>query len=109
MLNLASRKCENSKALIKLTDEAITTHLAQVPNWQLDPNQSAIISRFEFKNFKQLIFFINAVAFVCDQECHHPEVKFGYNWCEIAFATHDAQGLTSNDFICAAKVNALTQ
>ena len=38
---------------------------------------------------------------------HHPELAVSYDKCRVAFSTHDAGGLTENDFICAARVNAL--
>lgn len=99
--------CQNSQAINKLSPNEIKEYLTQLPNWHFDSTNNVIIRKFEFKNFKQTIFFVNAVAFICEKECHHPDAKFGFNYCEIAFSTHDAGGITINDVITAAKINKL--
>lgn len=107
MHNLTAQYCQSSETLTKLSSAAILNYLAQLPNWSLSCNESKISAKYEFKNFKQTIFFINAVAFICEQECHHPEITFGFNYCQIQLFTHDVDGISLNDFICAAKFNAL--
>ena len=51
--------------------------------------------------------FVNAVAWIANQENHHPDMKVGYNYCEIDYSTHAIGGLSENDFICAKKIDAL--
>jgi 4a-hydroxytetrahydrobiopterin dehydratase len=51
--------------------------------------------------------FVNAVAWIAHREDHHPDVALGYDRCTVRFATHAVSGLSLNDFICAAKVDAL--
>ena len=51
--------------------------------------------------------FVNALAWIAHTEDHHPDLSVGYNRCGVCFTTHDAGGLTENDFVCAAKVSAL--
>lgn len=83
-------------------------YLAQLDEaWQLDGQRQLIKRRLKFKNFAKTMFFVNALAHLADQEGHHPDVHFGYNYCEVSFTTHEAGGLTINDFICAKKVDAL--
>jgi 4a-hydroxytetrahydrobiopterin dehydratase len=53
--------------------------------------------------------FVNAVAWVSNQEDHHPELTISYNKCKVEYTTHSVGGLSENDFICAAKVDALLQ
>ena len=53
--------------------------------------------------------FVNAVAFVATNEDHHPEVTFSYAFCRVRYLTHAIGGLSDNDFICAAKTDALTK
>jgi 4a-hydroxytetrahydrobiopterin dehydratase len=50
---------------------------------------------------------VNAVTWVANREDHHPEICFGYNQCTITLTTHNAKGLTMNDMIMAAKIDAL--
>ena len=51
--------------------------------------------------------FINAVAWIANKEMHHPDIQLGYNYCEINYSTHAIDGLSENDFICAAKIDSL--
>ena len=51
--------------------------------------------------------FVNAVAWVANSEGHHPDLEVNFNKCTVNFITHAVDGLTENDFICAAKVDAL--
>lgn len=81
--------------------------LAQVPGWQVDDDGKTIYRRFEFKGFYKTMAFVNAMAWIANQEGHHPDFEAGYNFCLINFTTHAIDGLSENDFICAAKVNAL--
>ena len=67
----------------------------------------SISKDFVFKNFSQVMGFINATAWIAQRQNHHPDVTFGYNTVKISFSTHSSGGLTRNDFICAAKVEQL--
>jgi 4a-hydroxytetrahydrobiopterin dehydratase len=51
--------------------------------------------------------FVNAVAWIAHRENHHPDLEVGYNSCRVSYTTHAIGGLSENDFICAAKVEAL--
>ena len=68
---------------------------------------AALCARFSFRNYYQVTAFINAVAWIAHQENHHPDIHFGYRDCRIFWTTHAAGGITQNDLICAAKVDAL--
>lgn len=81
----------------------------QVPGWQLAADTKSISRRFEFKGFYRTMAFVNAVAWVANREDHHPDFTAGYNYCEVTFTTHAVKGLSENDFICAAKINALLE
>jgi 4a-hydroxytetrahydrobiopterin dehydratase len=83
--------------------------LGDVPGWKLSDDGKMISRRFEFKGFFRTMSFINAMAWVVNNENHHPDFTAGYNYCEVGFTTHAIDGLSENDFICAAKVNALVE
>ncbi len=53
--------------------------------------------------------FVNALAWVSHREDHHPDLEVGYNQCRVAYWTHAVGGLSENDFICAAKCDALLE
>lgn len=81
--------------------------LSQINNWQLSSDQKTISKRYTFKGFYKTMAFVNAVAWIANQENHHPDIQLGYNYCVINYTTHAIDGLSKNDFICAAKVDAL--
>jgi 4a-hydroxytetrahydrobiopterin dehydratase len=51
--------------------------------------------------------FVNATAWISHRSDHHPDLTVGYSRCKVSYSTHDAGGLTRNDFTCAAKLDAL--
>ena len=81
--------------------------LAALPGWELSADGKMIRRRFEFRGFLSTMSFINAMAFLVNKENHHPDFSAGYNYCDVGFTTHAIDGLSENDFICAAKVSAL--
>ena len=81
--------------------------LAELPGWTLSDDAKMIHRRFEFRGFFRTMAFINAMAWLVNQENHHPDFSAGYNYCDVGFTTHAIDGLSENDFICAAKVSAL--
>lgn len=106
MIDLAKKKCQACSGFSEALDKASAEKLlAEIPGWTTDGKW--IRREFQFKNFSQVMFFVNAVAFIAYQEGHHPDVEFGYNYVHLRYTTHELKGLSENDFICAAKVNQL--
>ena len=62
---------------------------------------------FTFKDYYRTMSFVNALAHVANAEDHHPDLSVHYDRCVVRFSTHDVGGLSENDFICAAKADAL--
>ena len=77
------------------------------PNWKLSADSKKIEGHYEFKNYFRTTAFVNAVAWIAIHEDHHPDIAFSYKNCDVTFWTHAIDGLSENDFICAAKVDAL--
>lgn len=88
-----------------MTQQEASAMLKQLDGWALNDRQ--IDKTFEFKNYHQTIAFVNAVAWVSHREDHHPDMHVGYSKCRVEYSTHAIGGLSENDFICAAKVDAL--
>lgn len=106
--NLTAKKCAPCEGgTSPLERDRVEELLAQIPGWQVDDEGKKIFRRFEFKGFYKTMAFINAMAWIANQEAHHPDFEAGYNFCLVHFTTHAIGGLSENDFICAAKVNAL--
>ena len=75
-------------------------------DWELQQQPSGLKRSVRFKNYYQTMAFVNAVAWIAHQEDHHPELKVSYNRCVIHYSTHSTGGISENDFICAAKIDA---
>ncbi len=82
--------------------------LDQLNDWELDEPGKEISRSFEFKNYYETMAFVNALAWVAHREDHHPDLQVGYNRVHVRFSTHSIGGLSENDFICAAKIDALS-
>jgi len=80
--------------------------LAQIPGWSI--TGSMIARDFTFSDFFGTMAFVNAVAWIAHREDHHPELVVGFDHCEVRYSTHSVGGLSINDFICAAKIEALS-
>jgi 4a-hydroxytetrahydrobiopterin dehydratase len=91
----------------KLEPAQVEALLAEVPGYKVDQARSTISKGYQFPDFYETISFVNALAYIANQEDHHPDLEVSYGKCRVSFTTHDAGGLTENDFICAARVNAL--
>ncbi len=88
-----------------LADADVRARLAALPDWSRRDGSIARI--FGFGNYYETIAFVNALAFMVHREDHHPDLAVGYNRCEVRFSTHSVGGLSDNDFICAAKADAI--
>lgn len=88
-----------------LTDEEVQRLLQELVDWRLV--DGAIEKQFRFPGFLRTMAFINAVAWIAHAEDHHPDMSVGYDRCTLRYRTHSVKGLSINDFICAAKVDAL--
>jgi 4a-hydroxytetrahydrobiopterin dehydratase len=75
--------------------------------WSLAPDGKSLHRTFKFRDFYRTMSFVNAVAHIANVEDHHPDLAVSYDSCRLSFSTHSIGGLSSNDFICAAKVDRL--
>lgn len=76
-------------------------------DWRLSADGKSIRRNVKFKNFYRTMSYVNALAHVANTEDHHPDLEVGFNYCNVKFTTHAIDGLSANDFICAAKLDAL--
>ena len=109
MSALAERKCRPCDGdTPPLSREQAGALLAQVSSaWVLTENAHAIRREFGFRDFYRTMSFVNALAHIANIEDHHPDLEVGYNYCRVRYSTHAIGGLSDNDFICAAKADAL--
>lgn len=76
-------------------------------DWSLSEDGLRISRRFDFPAYSRTLGFTNAVAWIAITEGHHPDITFSYGYCVVSYTTHAINGLSDNDFICAAKVDRL--
>lgn len=89
--------------------EKAMERLSQLDGWVLSDDARMIRRRFEFKGFSKAVEMANLAAWLGKKHDHHPDISFGWGYCEVAFTTHDAGGLSESDFNCAAHLNALVE
>ena len=106
MNSLLTQKCHDLPAgTPPLSDTEIDALLRMTPGWA---HAGAVITKtYSFSNYYETMAFVNAVALIAHREDHHPEMAISYNQCRVAFNTHSIGGISMNDFICAAKLEAL--
>lgn len=108
MSDLQTQRCVPCEGGVpSLTQEKIALLLKQLNQWELNADKTKITRHFTFKNFYKTMAFVNAVAWVANQQNHHPDLAVGYNYCTVTYTTHALGELSENDFICAAKVDGL--
>lgn len=106
MPSLAEMKCKDLPAgTAALSRGRIDALLKELPGWSYDGK--VIAKTYSFKNYYETIAFVNAVAWIVHREDHHPDMSVSYNRCRVEFSTHSIGGISDNDFICAAKIEAL--
>jgi 4a-hydroxytetrahydrobiopterin dehydratase len=103
---------KHSKPLAKgtppLDRSEVLRLLEQAPGYEIGSDGKSISKKYHFKNFYETMAFVNALAWIAHREDHHPDLEVGYNACRVTYATHSIGGISENDLICAAKVEALS-
>ena len=104
--DLTQGKCKPCEGGVPpLSDAEVDRMLPQVPDWIRAGK--AIARTFRFANYHETMAFVNATAWISHRENHHPDLAVGYNQCTVTYTTHAIDGVSENDFICAAKIDAL--
>jgi 4a-hydroxytetrahydrobiopterin dehydratase len=105
---LLQQRCSHQTGAA-LTEAEVTVLLAQLTAWEIERHGSAItLTRtFGFADFHRTMAFVNAVAWIAHEQDHHPDMTVSYSRCTLNWSTHSVGGLSINDFICAARVDAL--
>jgi 4a-hydroxytetrahydrobiopterin dehydratase len=106
MNELARKKCVPCEGgVAPLTPGQVKPLLKGLPGWALEGGM--IAKTYKFKNYYETMAFVNAAAWVSHREDHHPDMVVGWGQCKVSYVTHAINGLSENDFICAAKLDAL--
>ncbi|MGJ9418594.1 4a-hydroxytetrahydrobiopterin dehydratase [Massilia sp. CMS3.1] len=103
-MSLRERHCTHGAPALGATE--LRALLAQMPQWRLEGEH--ILRSYEFRDYRETIAFVNALADMVHIENHHPDLTVRYRHCIVAYTTHSAgHAVSLNDIICAAKADAI--
>lgn len=106
METLVKRKCKPCEGGVPAySSQQARELLQQLKGWLLEDGK--LVKVYPFGNYYHTMAFVNALAWISHREDHHPDLAVGYNQCRVTYWTHAVGGLSENDFICAAKCDAL--
>ena len=103
LLNKRCKPCEGNVA--PYNAQQAKEMLELLKGWIVEDGR--LVKLYLFKNYYETMAFVNALAWISHREDHHPDLQVGYNKCRVEYSTHAIGGLSENDFICAAKADAL--
>lgn len=107
MHDLLSKKCIPCEGgTDPLTEEQVAGYMDEVSGWNVTEDFKMIFKEFKFKDFVGSVNFVNKVADIAEMEGHHPDIHVFYNKVVLELSTHAIKGLSENDFILAAKIDA---
>lgn len=108
MEDLKTKRCLPCEGGVPALEPAkVKKLLKEISGWKAREDNKEIQRKFNFKDYYKTMAFVNAVAWISHEENHHPDLEVSYSSCLVRYSTHAIDGLSENDFICAAKVNAL--
>ena len=88
-----------------MSEADVDAQLSVLDDWVVDGD--ALMKTYRFKNYYETLAFVNALAYIVHREDHHPDLHVGYNRCVVRYNTHSVNGISENDFISAAKADAV--
>lgn len=106
---LTRKRCKPCEGGVPPLADPAVRELMQALNddWSLVEDGKAIVREFSFSGYYRTIGFVNAIAWIAEAEGHHPDLVVNYGKVRCLWTTHAIDGLSENDFICAAKVDRL--
>ena len=107
--DLSQRNCEPCEGGVPPLEPDAALQLLKALNdaWEISDDGKWIRRVFNFSGFNRTMGFVNAVAWIANTEGHHPDLEVSYRTCAVNYTTHAIDGLSENDFICAAKIDRL--
>jgi len=110
-MNLSEKKCVPCRGdTPPFSKEQIDEYLKYLNDWkvQINEQKSFYLSKvYKFSDFEKSLSFINKVSNIAEEEGHHPDLKFGWDYAEVNIFTHAINGLSLSDFILASKIDQL--
>ncbi len=105
-MELTKKKCIPCEGGVSpLTMQEAQNYLKNLNGWKLQNN--CIEKEYTFPTYLEGLNFVHVVGQLAEEEGHHPDVFLGYKKVRITLTTHAISGLSENDFIVAAKIDAI--
>jgi 4a-hydroxytetrahydrobiopterin dehydratase len=109
-MSLESDKCVPCRGGVPtLTNEEIDLYYRQLQSWSVIEMSGIkrLQKSFKFNDFAEALAFTNKVGEIAEKEGHHPDILTEWGKVTISWWTHKIKGLHKNDFIMAAKTDAI--
>jgi 4a-hydroxytetrahydrobiopterin dehydratase len=106
--SLTTKSCTPCRGGVPpLTPEKVAEFRPQVRDWEVRDDARRIERTFRFRNFAEAFALVQRVGELAEAEGHHPDITFGWGYATVSLQTKKIKGLHENDFIMAAKVDAI--
>ena len=107
MSDLASQQCVPCRGGVPPMEKEEIEKLSQeLDGWEAI-NGHHLSKSYRYKNFREALDFVNEVGNLAEEQGHHPDICFGWGKVDITIWTHKIDGLTTSDFVLAAKIDKL--
>jgi 4a-hydroxytetrahydrobiopterin dehydratase len=107
-VDLVEKSCVPCRGGIAPLEQAAAQQLrSSTPGWELLDGATKLSRNFELADFVASLSLVNKIGELAENEGHHPDITFGWGYCNVLLYTHKIKGLHQNDFIMAAKINEL--
>ncbi len=110
MSGLSQMHCEACRAdAPKVGDEELKSLIGEIPDWGVQTRDGVMqLERaYKFRNFVEALDFANRVGAIAEEEGHHPAILVEWSRVTVTWWSHKIRGLHRNDFIMAARTDAL--
>lgn len=107
-MTLLEKKCVPCEGgVLPLSIQKAQELMKEIDGWTLSSDAKEVKKEWKFKNFAEALAFANKVGAIAEAENHHPEIEIAWGKVEVELSTHSIGGLSENDFIVAAKIDAI--
>ncbi len=108
-MNLVEKTCVPCEGGVEpFNKKEADKYMAEISGWSLDNKVRQISKEYKFKDHTKAMNFIKNVSAIAETEGHHPDMHIFYNKVLLELSTHSINGLSENDFIIAAKIDAMS-
>jgi 4a-hydroxytetrahydrobiopterin dehydratase len=95
----------------RVTDEEAVALAPLIPDWERQEREGVprLARTFRFPNYREALAFTMRVGELAEAEGHHPTLLTEWGKVTVSWWTHKIRGLHRNDYIMAAKTDALAR